>query len=88
VKIEEIFELWDKDVKFDLEALDTESAKIAPLHSKYYKLYAAQQKKLRQATMSFEKLETEKREFYIQGPTPEQHEKGWRLPPCGKILRS
>ena len=33
-------------------------------------------------------LKLEKYEFYTDGPTSEQIEKGWKLPARGKIIRS
>jgi len=33
-------------------------------------------------------LKLDKLEFYVDGPTEEQIEKGWKLPPKGRILKS
>ena len=43
---------------------------------------------LRKLEFDLKQLKLEKFEFFTQGPTPEQHEKGWKLPPQGKILKS
>lgn len=87
MKLEAIFALWEEDSKIDRTCLDTESLRIAELHHKYYKIYTNERLLLRDLESQLKVLKLEKQEFYTQGPTKETQEKGWKLPPIGKILR-
>jgi hypothetical protein len=88
MKIEEIHEEWAKDGKFDLSELGYEATnKKHDLHTKYTRLVAAERLLLKTIRAQLEALTLEKWEFYTQGPTKEQSEKGWKLPAKGLILK-
>lgn len=88
MKLESIFELWEEDSKINREMLDEESLKISILHAKYHKIYTNERLMLRKYESELKVLKLEKFEFYTQGPTKETQEKGWQLPPIGKILKA
>lgn len=88
MKLESIFELWDQDSKIRREDLSEESLKISTLHSKYHKIYTQERLTLRKYEHELKQLKLDKYEFYTQGPTKETMEKGWQLPPVGKVIRS
>lgn len=88
MKLESIFELWEEDSKINREMLDEESLKISMLHAKYHKIYTNERLTLRKYETDLKVLKLEKFEFYTQGPTKETVEKGWQLPPIGKILKA
>jgi len=87
MKIESIFEEWDKDTDVDKTQLDDESIKIQKLHHKYYKVYVSERLLYRKLEADMKQLKLEKYEFYTQGPTKEQKDKGWELPSRGLILK-
>ena len=88
MKLESIFELWDHDSKIRREDLSEESLKISTLHSKYHKIYTQERLTLRKYEHELKQLKLDKYEFYTQGPTKETMDKGWQLPPIGKVIRS
>lgn len=88
MKLESIYELWDVDSKIDDNDLGGESTKIPSLHNKYYRIYVEERLKLRKLEAEMKMLKLEKYEFYTQGPTKDQAEKGWHLPPAGRILKA
>lgn len=87
MKINDIFSLWDVDSKIDRQELGEEAIKISILHSKYYKIYVNEKLALKKYEIELKQLKLEKFEFYTQGPTKEQIEKGWKLPTIGRIVR-
>lgn len=88
MKIDDIFELWNTDSKIDRTELGDESLKIPQLHHKYFKIYSNERLILRKLEADMKQLKLTKYEFYTQGPTKETQEKGWELPPSGRILKS
>ena len=84
----ELQEEWKKDCKIDNSDLAAESANCPQLHSKYYKIYSTEKLLLKKLESDMKVLELDKYEFYTQGPTEEQHKKGWKLPPKGVIIKS
>jgi hypothetical protein len=88
MKIEQIFEEWEKDSVIDQTELGEESLKIAKLHHKYFKMLTYERLQHRKLEAEMKSLHLEKHEFYTQGPTKETMDKGWQLPAVGKILRS
>lgn len=58
------------------------------LHSKYYRIFINEKLALRKYESELKQLKLEKFEFYTQGPTKEQLDKGWELPTIGRIVRS
>lgn len=88
MKLESIFELWERDAKISREDLSDESLKISTLHAKYHKIYTQERLTLRKYEHELKQLKLDKYEFYTQGPTKETVEKGWQLPAIGKVIRS
>lgn len=88
MKLESIFDLWEQDSNIDREQLDVESLNTPKLHQKYHKIYTQERIILRKYETELKQLRLEKFEFYTQGPTRETEEKGWKLPPIGRILKS
>lgn len=88
MKIDDIYAEWEKDSHLDRSELGEEALKIPKLHHKYFKIFTHERLQLRKLEADLKQLKLEKHEFFTIGPTEETHEKGWRLPPQGKILRS
>jgi hypothetical protein len=88
MKLENIFDMWGKDSIINRELLDVESLNASVLHQKYHKIYTQERLLMRKYEVDLKQLRLEKFEFFTQGPTREQIEKGWKLPPAGKILKA
>jgi len=88
MKLESIFEMWGEDSNIDRNELGNESLKISKLHHKYHQIYTNERLLLRKFESELKKLRLEKFEFYTQGPTRETQERGWQLPPIGKVLKA
>lgn len=88
MKIDDIYDEWEKDAHIDRTELGEESLKIPKLHHKYFKIYTHERLVLRKYEAELKQLKLLKHEFYTLGPTEETHEKGWVLPPQGRILKS
>ena len=88
MKLEDIFAFWEQDSNINRDELDRESLNTAKLHHKYHKIYTNERLMLRKYEMDLKQLRLEKFEFYTQGPTKETMDKGWKLPPIGKILKA
>ena len=88
MKIESIFEEWEKDSQIDKTELDEESIKIPKLHHKYYRQFVSERLLYRKLEADMKQLKLDKHEFYTQGPTKETQEKGWHLPAKGMILKN
>lgn len=88
MKLDDIYQEWEKDSEINRNELGDEALRIPKLHHKYFKIFTQERLTLRKLEFDLKQLKLEKYEFYTQGPTPEQHEKGWKLPPQGKILKS
>lgn len=88
MKLEAIFDLWSVDSKIDRNDLGEESLNISKLHHKYHEIYTYERLTLRKYEAELKALKLEKFEFYTQGPTKETMERGWQLPPIGKILKA
>ena len=85
--LDEIFAQWDADGVIDRTDLGEEAARVPQLHSKYWKMFLAERKVLRERDVVFKKLRLDKTEFYTLGPhsgTP----KDWQLPACGRVTKS
>lgn len=86
--LEEIFELWEKDSVVDRVELGNAALRLAKLHHKYYQIFSKERLLYKKLESDMKVLKLEKHEFYTDGPTSEQIEKGWKLPARGKIIRS
>ena len=87
MKLEEILSLWEKDCPMDTSELANEGARVPVLHHKYLTIYTDEKLKLRYLESNMKKLKLQKYEFYVQGPSKEDVEKGWELPARGKVLK-
>jgi len=88
MNFEDIFEAWEKDTDIDTTELGAESLKTAKLHHKYYVIYAQEKLKLKKLESEMKHLKFQKAEFYLQGPSEETKENGWKFPSRGMILKS
>lgn len=88
MKLESIFEMWDADSRVDRQRLDEEALNISLLHAKYHRIFTNERLTLRKYEAELKELKLQKFEFYTQGPTKETVEKGWQLPPIGKVLKA
>jgi hypothetical protein len=91
-RIDQILEMWSKDGPLDLTALDIESSNKYKLHAKYQKMYAEEGRRLREMTAKVDQFRLDALIFYRDGMSKENKElvlqRGWRLPPQGKPLKS
>jgi hypothetical protein len=87
MKLEEIYEEWNKDSEIDKTELGDEALKIPKLHHKYYQIYTTERMILRKYENDFKQLKLAKYEFYTMGPS-EETPSSWRLPPRGMILKA
>ena len=87
MKIESIFEEWEKDSEIDKTELDEEALKIPKLHHKYYRQFVSERLLYRKLEADMKQLKLDKHEFYTQGPTKDTQQKGWQLPAKGLILK-
>jgi hypothetical protein len=88
MKIENIFEEWDKDTDFDKTELGDEELKVSKLHHKYFRILSQERITRRSLEAELKVLKLEKFEFYTQGPSKESVERGWEMPPIGKVVKS
>lgn len=88
MKLEEILDEWGKDSAIDQIMLDNTALTIAKMHHKYYSVLSRERLRLSKLEAEMKTLKLDKYEFYVDGPTQEQIEKGWKLPAKGKIIRS
>lgn len=87
MKLEAIYEEWNKDSEIDMTELGNEAIKIPKLHHKYFQVYSSEKLLLRKYEAEMKTLKLAKYEFYTQGPSKETQEKGWVLPSRGIILK-
>jgi hypothetical protein len=87
MKIEEIFDEWKTDSSIDRTELGDESLNVPKLHNKYYRMYVDEKLVLKKLESTAKSLKLEKYEFYTQGPSKEQMDRGWTLPGRGLILK-
>lgn len=88
MKLEAIYDMWEKDSEIDRANLDTESLAIGKLHSKYHRIYTNERLVQKKYESELKQLRLEKQEFLIQGPSKETMAKGWTLPPIGRVIKS
>lgn len=86
--LNEVFEMWEKDSTINPSELGNAALDLAKLHHKYYSVFARERLLLRKLESEMKELKLSKQEFYIDGPTEEQIELGWKLPAKGRILKS
>ena len=88
MKLEQIFNEWENDSKFDRTELGEESLKTPQLHHKYFKIFAEERLILRKLESDYKILYRDKYEYY-QGTLDEGtlRANGWE-PFQLKILKS
>ena len=86
--LDKIFELWAIDAEIDPTDLGNESLKTAKLHHKYFQILSQERMLYRKYEGEMKVLRLEKHEFFSQGPSNETKDKGWKLPPIGRVLKS
>jgi hypothetical protein len=85
---EELQAEWGKDCVIERDQLATASMDTPKLYSKYYKQYIIDRYILKKFEAEMKTLELEKYEFYTQGPTQDQLDRGWKMPPKGVLIKS
>jgi hypothetical protein len=58
------------------------------MHAKYIRILSHERLVLKKLEADYKQLKLEKQEFYIDGPTKDQIDKGWELPAKGRIVKS
>jgi hypothetical protein len=78
MKLEDIIQQWEQDVKIDRTELDAESIKIPSLHNKYYKIYIKEKIQLKAEEQDYKLYYKLKHEYYT-GKLSKQDldENGW-----------
>lgn len=86
--LDEILSEWTEDCgNFNPSDLSEEQTKAIKLHAKYTRFRALEGTDLRSLKIAYQKLRAEKEDF-VQNPTVEvMKEKGWVIPPKGKITK-
>lgn len=82
---ERVVDEWAADSVIDMSELGVEQIKIEQVHDKYAKLLARAKRQLRADETLLKRMRLAKTDFYVMGPTQAQHDRGWRLPPRGRI---
>ena len=72
MKLEDIYEMWDKDSKYDDLNLDKESLNISSLHAKYNRLLSEMRSQLRSAMIKKKSHYSTLRDYYL-GTRSEEH---------------
>lgn len=85
--IDDIMDSWGEDSKIDFAEVGRASLEVAKLHHKYYSMLTREKLIYHKIESDLKTLKLEKYEFYTDGPTYEQIEKGWKLPPKGRLLK-
>jgi len=86
--LDEIFEEWSKDSNIDRSELGNAALNLVKLHNKYYRIFSQERLLYKKLESEAKTLKLDKTEFYVDGPTQEQIELGWKLPAKGRILKS
>jgi hypothetical protein len=87
VKLEDIHNKWAKDSQFDKTELGDEALRIAKLIAEWIEIRSHEKGVLRRLKGEMDVLKRQLHIFYTEGPSKEQIDAGWELPPRGKILR-
>lgn len=88
MKLEDIMNMWSEDAGITRDKIVEDSINTSKLHAKYLKIYINERNILKARENDLKVLKKDKHEFYTMGPTPETQEKGWKLPPQGKIIKT
>jgi hypothetical protein len=89
MKLEEIYEMWEKDAKYDDLALDADSLNISSLHAKYNRLLSETRSQLRAAVIKKKSHYSTLRDYYLGNlNNPEDLERIGRAPFLNKVLKN
>jgi len=89
MKLDEIYEMWDKDAKYDDLNLDAESLNISSLHAKYNRLLSETRSQLRSAMIKKKAHYSTLRDYYLGNlNNPEDLERIGRAPFLNKVLKN
>lgn len=88
MKLEDLQDEWSKDCNVNIADVQGESSLTGTLHNKYWRFFSNENILLKKREMELKVLKLAKYEFLLQGPNPETIEKGWKLPACGRVLKT
>lgn len=85
MKLEDILSEWEQDAPIDLRNITQEASRVPSLHAKYLRFLSYERLVLRSLEAELHKLKSDKEDFFLFGPNEETIEKGWEMPPKGRI---
>lgn len=86
--LDEIYDEFEKDSKFDRTELGDESLKIAKLHAKYFRMFSNERLRLKTMQQKYNELYKAKYEYYMGTLSEEEYQlRGWEPNPL-RILKS
>jgi hypothetical protein len=89
MKLEDIYDMWEKDAKYDDLALDADSLNISSLHAKYNRLLSETRSQLRSAIIKKKSHYSTLRDYYLGNlNNPEDLERIGRAPFLNKVLKN
>lgn len=89
MKLEDIYDMWEKDAKYDDLALDVNSLAISSLHAKYNRLLSETRSQLRSAIIKKKSHYSTLRDYYLGNlNNPEDLERIGRAPFLNKVLKN
>jgi hypothetical protein len=89
MKLEEIYEMWENDAKYDDLNLDTESLNISSLHAKYNRLLSETRSQLRACFIQRKGRANLLRDYYLGNlNNPDDLERIGRQPFLQKVLKN
>jgi hypothetical protein len=89
MKLEDIYDMWEKDAKYDDLALDADSLNISSLHAKYNRLLSETRSQLRSAMIKKKSHYSTLRDYYLGNlNNPEDLERINRAPFLNKVLKN
>jgi hypothetical protein len=89
MKLEDIYDMWEKDAKYDDLALDVNSLAISSLHAKYNRLLSETRSQLRSAMIKKKAQYNTLREYYLGNlNNPDDLERINRQPFLNKVLKN
>lgn len=89
MKLEEIYEMWENDAKYDDLNLDTESLNISSLHAKYNRLLSETRSQLRACFIQRKSRASLLRDYYLGNlNNPDDLERIGRPPFLQKVLKN
>jgi len=87
MKIDDLYDMWDKDGTIDMINISSESANIPKLHNKYFQMYVKEGLRLKKMKAEYKELYKLKNDYY-RGDLDDEELKqyGWSPQPV-RILR-